>query len=66
MHDSNHEFWFSAICEACFIAFSQLLLPVNTYLCYAPWLRLIVIVVLFAYLVKCISSVINIPNWLFL
>lgn len=56
LHNSDHEFWFSAICEARLVAFSQLLRPANTWLRYVPWLSFILIM-LFAYLVKRIAPV---------
>ncbi|KAI6152578.1 hypothetical protein BKA82DRAFT_2966120 [Pisolithus tinctorius] len=59
LHNSDHEFWFSAICEARLVAFSQLLRPANTWLRYVPWLSFILII-LFAYLVKRIAPVTSI------
>ncbi|KAI9454957.1 hypothetical protein HD554DRAFT_2149343 [Boletus coccyginus] len=61
LHDSDHEFWFSAICEAHLIAFSQLLRPGNTWPRYVLWLRLVPVIVLFAYLANRIAPVANIP-----
>ncbi|KAF9219018.1 hypothetical protein BS17DRAFT_468537 [Gyrodon lividus] len=55
LHNSDHEFWFSAICEAHLVAFSQLLRPATN-----TWLRYIVI--LFAYLAIRIATVTNIPR----
>ncbi|KAI6101844.1 hypothetical protein F5141DRAFT_272169 [Pisolithus sp. B1] len=46
-HDSDHEFWFSAICEAHLVAFSWLLRPANTWFQYVPWLALVVLVISF-------------------
>ncbi|KIJ08708.1 hypothetical protein PAXINDRAFT_182233 [Paxillus involutus ATCC 200175] len=62
LHNSDHEFWFSAICEAHLIAFSQLLRPANTWLRYVSWLKSIVIVILLAYLVRRIAPMTNIPR----
>ncbi|KAF8131205.1 hypothetical protein EV363DRAFT_1584042 [Boletus edulis] len=53
LHNSDHEFWFSAICEAHLAAFSQLLRPANnTWLHYVPWLMHMVVIIFFAYLAK--------------
>ncbi|KIJ58355.1 hypothetical protein HYDPIDRAFT_119620 [Hydnomerulius pinastri MD-312] len=58
LHNSDHEFWFSAICEAHLVAFSQLLRPANTaWLRYELWLRPIVIAILFAFLASRIAPV---------
>ncbi|KAI6027972.1 hypothetical protein PISMIDRAFT_91498 [Pisolithus microcarpus 441] len=46
-HNSDHEFWFSAICEAHLIAFSRLLRPANTWFRNVLWLALIVLVISF-------------------
>ncbi|KIJ65877.1 hypothetical protein HYDPIDRAFT_151535 [Hydnomerulius pinastri MD-312] len=66
LHNSDHEFWFSAICEAHLVAFSQLLRPANTaqWLRYELWLRpiLVVIAILFAYLAGRIAPVTIIPR----
>ncbi|KAI6014324.1 hypothetical protein EDC04DRAFT_3070659 [Pisolithus marmoratus] len=52
LHDSDHEFWFSAICEAHLLAFSRLLQPANTWLRYVLRLGPMVVVILFACLAK--------------
>lgn len=62
LHDSDHEFWFSAICEAHLAAFMQLLRPTNTWLRSILWLRGMVFVILLAYLTKRIALVINISR----
>ncbi|KAI6004333.1 hypothetical protein EDC04DRAFT_2908168 [Pisolithus marmoratus] len=62
LHNSDHEFWFSAICEARLVAFSQLLQLANPWLRYTSWLRLIVIAVLFGYFAKHMTLVTNIPH----
>ncbi|KAF8431347.1 hypothetical protein L210DRAFT_3487780 [Boletus edulis BED1] len=56
LHNSDHEFWFSAICEAHLITLSQLLRPANTRLRYMLWLSLIVNIIFVAYLTKHIAS----------
>ncbi|KAI6017290.1 hypothetical protein BKA83DRAFT_30366 [Pisolithus microcarpus] len=56
LHNSDHEFWFSAICEAHLVGFSQLLRPTNTWLRYILWLGLIVLIVLSAFLTKHVTS----------
>ncbi|KAI6144665.1 hypothetical protein BKA82DRAFT_15653 [Pisolithus tinctorius] len=54
-HNSTHEFWVSAICEAHLVPFSQLLRPANTWPRYVLWLSFVVIVVLFSYLAPMIN-----------
>ncbi|KAI6094846.1 hypothetical protein F5141DRAFT_1295920 [Pisolithus sp. B1] len=61
-HNSDHEFWFSAICEAHFGGLSRLLRPANACLRCMLWLTLIVTVILFAYPAISIAPVINVPH----
>ncbi|KAI6097702.1 hypothetical protein EDD16DRAFT_1902480 [Pisolithus croceorrhizus] len=61
-HNSDHEFWFSAICEAHLVAFSRLLRPDNTCLRYVLWLAFMVVGILFAYSAICTALVINLPH----
>ncbi|KAI5994116.1 hypothetical protein F5J12DRAFT_962838, partial [Pisolithus orientalis] len=60
LHNSNHEFWFSAICENHLVAFSQLLRPINIWPFCVQWLGLMIIVILFPCLARCIVPVTNI------
>ncbi|KAI6159818.1 hypothetical protein EDD17DRAFT_1761872 [Pisolithus thermaeus] len=61
-HNSDHEFWSSAICQAHLVAFSRLLRSANTRLRYMLWLGLIALVILSVYLTKRTTLVIDIPH----
>ncbi|KAI6022005.1 hypothetical protein EDC04DRAFT_2937394 [Pisolithus marmoratus] len=58
LHNSDHEFWFSAICEAHLMALSKLLQPPpRTWLGSVLWLALIINVILLAYIIKRVAPV---------
>ncbi|KAI6008466.1 hypothetical protein EDC04DRAFT_3146424 [Pisolithus marmoratus] len=58
LHNSDHEFWFSAICEAHLIALSKLLQPpAGTWLGSVLWLVLTITVILLAYIIKRVAPV---------
>lgn len=56
LHNSDHEFWLSAICEAHLVAFSRLLRPANTRHRGVMWFVLVAIVMSVAYLAKRMTS----------